>query len=62
MSEYFLRFDPEELRAEQRLRIDYTLNTISNLTKSDFNKLIKGFEDDYDYREYTNYYNHRLKR
>lgn len=59
MSEYFLRFDPEEYRTEQMLRIDYTLNTINNLSKTDFNKLIEGFEDEYDYREYTNYYNQR---
>lgn len=56
MSEYFLRFDPEEIRAEQMLRIDYTLNTINNLSKSDFNKLIEGFEDEFNYEEYVKWY------
>lgn len=59
MSEYFLRFDPQEIWVNERIQIDKDLETKKDLTFQQFNELVKGFEHEYSYDEYRNY--HRQK-
>lgn len=52
MCEYYLRFDPAEIEGERRTKIEELLNSNPLFSKDQFNELIKGFEEFYDFDTY----------
>lgn len=52
MSEYFLRFDKQEIWEEERREIERIFETSPLLSLEEFEKIIEGFGREYDYLEY----------